>query len=95
MFIIKGKYNSAHVMIDGVEETCIKQIQEFCNNEAFEGGRIAIMPDCHAGKGSCIGFTQPVGNTIIPNIVGVDIGCGMLAYPIQNVDFQLLDGVKT
>ncbi len=74
MFEIKGKYTSAKVMIDYVEESCIAQITEMCNNEAFTNS-IAIMPDCHAGKGSVVGFTMPVGDKIIPNVIWVDIGC--------------------
>ena len=79
MQIIKGKYNVAKVMIDEIDETTREQIQDFVNRPMFAKKRIAIMPDCHAGAGSCIGFTMQLGDYIMPQIVGVDIGCGMLA----------------
>ncbi len=78
---IKGKYNSAKVMIDDIDSTTYSQIQFFVNHPEFKSN-IAIMPDTHAGKGSVIGFTMPVGERICPNIIGVDIGCGMLAINI-------------
>ena len=56
MIVINGKYNSANVMIDEIDAKTRKQIQNFCNNPSFGGSYIAIMPDCHAGAGSCIGF---------------------------------------
>ena len=77
MFEINGKYTQAKVMIDEVEESCVGQIVKMASHEAFTNP-IAIMPDTHAGKGSVIGFTMEMGDKIIPNIVGVDIGCGML-----------------
>ena len=79
MKVMKGKYNFAKVMIDDIDETTEAQIQTFLNHPAFGKKRIAIMPDCHAGAGSCIGFTMQLGDYIMPQIVGVDIGCGMLA----------------
>lgn len=81
MFEIKGKYTTAKVMIDEVEESCIAQIIQMVNHPAFTNP-IAIMPDTHSGKGSVIGFTMPLGDKLIPNIIGVDIGCGMLSFPI-------------
>jgi tRNA-splicing ligase RtcB (3'-phosphate/5'-hydroxy nucleic acid ligase) len=81
VFEIKGKYTTAKVMIDMVEETCIAQINHFVNHPSFINP-IAIMPDTHAGKGSVIGFTMPIAPTVIPNVVGVDIGCGMLSINI-------------
>lgn len=84
MFEIKGKYTTAKVMIDNIEPECMAQIVSMTNNEAFTNP-IAIMPDTHSGKGSVIGFTMEVGDKIIPNIVGVDIGCGMLSFCIGKV----------
>ena len=81
MIEIKGKYTTAKVMIDEVEETCVSQIYSFVNHPAFKEN-ISIMPDTHAGKGSVIGFTMPMTDMIIPNVVGVDIGCGMLSFNI-------------
>jgi RNA-splicing ligase RtcB len=81
MLEIKGKYTTANVMIDDVEEECLRQIYTMTNNPAFTN-HIAIMVDTHAGKGSVIGFTMPLGEKIIPNIVGTDVGCGMLTFNV-------------
>ncbi len=78
MIIYKGKYTNAKVMIDEVEETCASQINNFINHPAFTNP-VAIMPDTHAGKGSVIGFTMEMGDKIIPNTIGVDLGCGLLS----------------
>ena len=82
MFKIEGKYTDAKVMIDDVEPSCVAQIVQMTNHPSFVNP-IAIMPDTHAGKGSVIGFTMEIGKSIIPNIVGVDIGCGMLSAPFH------------
>ena len=78
-FSIEGKYADAKVFAVGVEASCVSQINAMCNHPAFDlrGGEdhIAIMPDTHAGKGSVIGFTMPLQDKIVPNVVGVDIGC--------------------
>ncbi len=87
MFEIKGKYTTAKVMIDVLEASCIAQIQEMCNNSAFTNP-ISIMPDAHTGSGSCIGFTMKATDKIIPNVVSVDIGCGMLSYNIGKVSID-------
>lgn len=91
--IIKGKYNAASVMIDDVDPSTYSQIREFVNHEAFAGAPIAIMSDCHAGKGCCIGFTQALGKKVVPNVIGVDIGCGVLAcqFPLKELDVRALD----
>ncbi len=81
MFEIIGKYTTALVTIDDVEQECVDQIYRMVNNPAFTN-KIVIMPDTHAGKGSVIGFTIPLTDKIIPNVVGVDIGCGMLSFNI-------------
>lgn len=83
MFEIPGKYTTAKVMIDDVEESCISQIYGFVNHNAFTNP-ITIMPDTHAGKGSVIGFTMKMTDKVIPNVIGVDIGCGMLSFNIGN-----------
>lgn len=93
MFIVKGKYTYATVMIDDVEETCVSQIHHFVNHLAFTNP-VAIMPDCHAGKGSVIGFTMEMTDKVIPNVVGVDIGCGMLSLNTGknlNISLEELD----
>jgi len=89
MIILNGKYNSANVFIDTIDDATKTQIIGFLNNPVFSKGYIAIMPDCHAGKGSVIGFTMPLNNYIIPNIVGVDIGCGMLSVCLGKIDINL------
>lgn len=78
MIIYEGKYTNAKVMIDEVEETCAAQINHFINHPAFTNP-VVIMPDTHAGKGSVIGFTMEMADKVIPNTIGVDIGCGMLS----------------
>lgn len=91
MFIIKGKYNIARIMLPDwsyLDEETTKQIYSFLNHPAFKGEPIVIMPDTHAGKGSVIGFTMPLNNYVIPNVVGVDIGCGMLMTKIPDVNFS-------
>ena len=75
MFEIKGKYTTAKVMIDDVEPECIAQITGFVNHPAFTNP-VVIQPDTHTGKSSCVGFTMPMTDKIIPNVIGVDVGCG-------------------
>lgn len=93
MITFKGKYNTAVVMIDELDQTTISQIYSFLNHPAFAKTHIAIMADAHAGAGSCIGFTMKMNDYIIPNVVGVDIGCGVNAYPLDvtTIDFEQLD----
>lgn len=87
MFTIKGKYTEATIMIDVLEDTCIAQITKMCNNEVFINP-IVIMPDAHTGSGSCVGFTMVMSDKIIPNVVSVDIGCGMLSMNVGKIDFD-------
>lgn len=91
MFVMKGKYNIARVMIDNIDDTTKEQIQGFLNHPAFRGEPIVIMPDCHAGMGAVIGFTQPLGDYIIPNVVGVDIGCGMRSAKLGDVTADMIN----
>ncbi len=81
MITVKGKYTSAKIMIDSIDESCMSQINTFINHSAFTNP-IAIMPDTHAGKGSVIGFTMELTDKVIPNVIGVDIGCGMCSVNI-------------
>ncbi len=75
---IKGKYNTLHFMGSPlVDEETIRQAYTMANCPAING-YTAIMPDCHAGAGSMIGFTMQLHGRVIPNVVGVDIGCGVL-----------------
>jgi RNA-splicing ligase RtcB len=92
---LKGKYNIAKVYTDNLEPEVISQVIELCNMEFCKDSKIAIMPDTHAGKGCVIGFTADLGDKVIPNIVGVDIGCGMLTVELgkMNIDLKELDQV--
>ncbi len=76
-----------------VEEEAIEQIRRMCDYEFTEGSKIRIMPDVHAGKGCTIGTTMTVTDKAVPNIVGVDIGCGMYTVRLGNmeIDFERLD----
>lgn len=89
MKIINGKYAAAHVMTDDIEQAAIDQIQNLVNSKAAEGSSVAIMPDVHAGKGCTIGTVMTVGDRVVPNLVGVDIGCGVYAYKIGEKDFKV------
>jgi len=93
MLTIEGRYNKAHIMIDEIDELTREQIRKLVDHPAFGDSYIAIMPDCHAGKGAVIGFTMRMNNYIIPNIVGVDIGCGVLAarFPVDGLDLHAFD----
>lgn len=93
MFVMHGKYNIAKVFLpeDQLDIPTKEQIQSFLNHPAFKGEPISIMPDCHYGKGSCVGFTMPLNDYIIPNIVGVDIGCGVSTYKLGKFDSSDID----
>ena len=90
MLEYQGQYGKAKVMIDDIDQATISQIYEFLNHEAFTNP-IAIMPDTHAGNGAVIGFTMPMNDKVIPNVVGVDINCGMLSL---NVGRNILSAMK-
>ncbi|MCD5415351.1 MAG: RtcB family protein [Clostridiales bacterium] len=93
MLKVKGQFNEAIVFADNLEQEAINQIQELCNQEMFTGHKIRIMPDAHQGMGCVIGFTISITDKIVPNLVGVDIGCGMLTVELgkANIDFESLD----
>lgn len=73
---IVGETTTATVMTSEFDANCGEQIEEMANHPAF-ANQVAIMPDCHYGAGAVIGFTMPIGDRVVPNTVGVDIGCGM------------------
>lgn len=77
------------IFTKNIEQEALDQINELLNQEAFKDSKIRIMPDVHAGKGCVIGFTGNLGDKVIPNIVGVDIGCGMLCVELGKVDLNL------
>jgi len=78
-----------------IEEQAQRQVELLAEQKSFRDQKIRIMPDVHAGKGSVIGFTSTMGNYIIPNVVGVDIGCGMKTVELGkcDLDLQKLDDV--
>lgn len=99
MFEIKGKYTNAKIYAEIVENEAISQIQGLCNHPAFENASIRVMPDIHAGAGCTIGTTAILNEKkIIPNVVGVDIFCGVLTtiFKIEDaIDFKALDDYIT
>ena len=90
---IKGKVNTAVCYASVVEDEAIEQIRRMCDYEFTEGSKIRIMPDVHAGKGCTIGTTMTVHDKAVPNVVGVDIGCGMYTVELGKapVDFEKFD----
>ena len=90
---IKGKVNTALCYAQVVEDEAIEQIRRMCDHDFTEGAQIRIMPDVHSGKGCTIGTTMTIKDKAVPNIVGVDIGCGMYTVNIGkgDVDFEKLD----
>ena len=95
MKIVNGNYASAHIFTDAVEDYAVAQIQQLCDNEAMADCKIRVMPDVHPGKVGTIGFTSTLGEKILPNVIGVDIGCGITLAKIKQkkVEFQKLDKV--
>lgn len=95
MRIIEGKFNSALVYASTLENSAIGQLTALCNQPFTEGLKVRIMPDAHAGSGSVIGTTMTIEDKIVPNLVGVDIGCGMETINIgkPRMDFRKLDNI--
>lgn len=95
MFEIKGKYNTAKIFTDAADNATISQILNLLNQPSSEGAQIRIMPDCHAGAGCVIGTTMTVTDKIIPNLVGVDIGCGVLVTKLKErrIDLPKFDSI--
>ncbi len=93
MLEIEGKVNTAICYATVIEEEAIEQIRRMCDYEFTAGSKVRIMPDVHAGKGCTIGTTMTVIDKAVPNVVGVDIGCGMYTVNLGNIeiDFEKLD----
>ena len=93
MFEIKGKVNTAICYAKVVEDEEIEQIRRMCDYEFAKGSQIRIMPDVHAGKGCTIGTTMTIVDKAVPNVVGVDIGCGMYTVKLRDneIDMKKLD----
>ncbi|OAN15840.1 RNA-splicing ligase RtcB [Exiguobacterium undae] len=96
MRTIRGKYGEAKIFTHNVDDMTIEQVTGMLNENIAVDGNVRIMPDCHAGKGSVIGTTMRIHDKVVPNLVGVDIGCGMLCTQINRegtagVDYEKLD----
>lgn len=95
MLKLQGKYNEAKIFTNNVDETATGQIIDLCNQEFVKDSQIRIMPDTHAGAGCTIGTTMTIQDKIVPNLVGVDIGCGMEVVVIdkkkEEINFDCLD----
>lgn len=90
---ITGKYNTAKVFTNVIENEAVEQVKILCNQEFISGSKIRIMPDVHSGAGCTIGTTMTITDKVIPNLVGVDIGCGMETVMIadKEIDLEKLD----
>ena len=93
MFTIEGNANTAKVFTDAAEETACRQIRELCDQSWTAGSKIRIMPDVHAGAGCTIGTTMTITDKAVPNLVGVDIGCGLEVAVLKetHIEVQKLD----
>ena len=93
MFEIEGQVSTALCYAETIEEEAVTQIQKMCDQEFTRGSRIRIMPDVHFGKGCTIGTTMTVTDKAVPNVVGVDIGCGMYTVCLgkEEPDMERLD----
>ena len=88
MLQIKGKVNTAICFARVIEDEAVEQIRRMCDTEMTRGSQIRIMPDVHAGKGCTIGTTMTITDKAVPNVVGVDIGCGMYTVKLGKVDID-------
>lgn len=87
--LAEGRYNTAKVYTEVVEDVALTQIRTLCDQEYTKGLRICIMPDVHAGAGCTIGTTMTIRDAVVPNLVGVDIGCGMETIRLKNRHLEL------
>lgn len=95
MIELQGKYNKCKVFTNNIDNKTISQLINLLNQKFVKDNQIRIMPDTHAGKGCVIGTTITITDKVVPNLVGVDIGCGMLAIKLKdkNIDLPNLDSV--
>lgn len=95
MKTVNGVYTSAKIFTDTIEDYAMAQIKQLCDLEAFQGCKIRVMPDVHPGKVGTIGFTAVIGSKLLPNVVGIDIGCGITVAKLKQkrMEFQKLDTV--
>ena len=95
MEMIKGKYADAKVFAEDLEQYARVQLQMICDDPVAEGSVIRVMPDVHPGKVGTVGLTMTIGSRVIPNLLGVDMGCGMSCMQIKEkrLEYQKLDKV--
>ena len=95
MKTVKGVYAGAKIFTDDVENYALAQVKMICDNETAKGSIICMMPDIHPGKIAPIGLSMTVTDKVIPQLLGVDIGCGMTCVKLNksNAEFQKLDRV--
>lgn len=93
MLTLRGKHNEAVIYTDSLDDRVRAQIQAMCDAPYLADSKIRIMPDVHAGKGATIGTTMTLTDKAVPNMVGVDIGCGMETVKLveRDLDFSRLD----
>lgn len=93
MLTINGKHNAAIVYTNDIEDTAHEQLEAVCNASYLADCKVRVMPDVHAGKGCTIGTTMTIHGKVVPNMVGVDIGCGMYTVKLEDksIDFNELD----
>lgn len=89
MLEIKGKYTTAKVFTDRLDTSAEGQIRVLCNQPYTADSKIRIMPDVHAGKGCTIGTTMTIKDSVVPSLVGVDIGCGMETVKLKAKRLEL------
>lgn len=83
MLTLEGKYSSAKIFIERIEQDAIDQIFKLCNHLISQDSNIAIMPNIHINKSSTVGITMTIMDKVVPNLVGIDIGCGVRVQPIK------------
>jgi len=95
MIELQGKYNTAKVFTDNIEQETVSQIINLLNQDFVSGSQIRIMPDTHAGAGCTISTTMTITDKVVPNLAGMDIGCCMETILLKDsrVELQQLDRV--
>lgn len=93
MIVLKGRYNEAKIFTDVVDDASLAQVRLLLEQAFVQGSCIRMMPDIHAGAGCTIGTTMTIADKIVPNLVGVDIGCGMETVRLKekHLELQKLD----
>src|SRR3972149_5117293 len=92
MIELNGRYTTAKIFTDTPDDTTLAQVQQLIDHSFTEGSKVRIMPDCHAGAGCVIGTTLTIRDKVVPNLVGVDIGCGVSVVRVGvDVDLKALD----